>query len=125
MELVGKDAVIYQLYKACLDGEISKSTFFKVKEICKRTIPVDEIIPEEIQESINGYKWISMNERKPKIQNGRCMSDVVVVITTTTNKMTAIYEISNGKSCFWSFQSGDDIPNVTHWMPLPKDPKKD
>ena len=41
-DLVARNNVIYELYKAALDGEISKEVFAKVKEIVHRAkLPPD------------------------------------------------------------------------------------
>ena len=41
--LIWNTNVIFELYKACLDGEITKSEFLKAKEIVSRCRPAEEV----------------------------------------------------------------------------------
>lgn len=42
IDFVCRQNVIFELYKACLDGEITKDEFLKVKAIVNRAVPVEE-----------------------------------------------------------------------------------
>lgn len=40
-DLVYRSAVVFQLYRACLNGEITKEEFIRTKDIVRRAVPVE------------------------------------------------------------------------------------
>ena len=53
-DLVFKSAVVANLYKACLHGEISKDEFFRTKDIVGRVLTVDPEIALKLTRNAEG-----------------------------------------------------------------------
>jgi len=61
-------------------------------------------------------KWISVKERLPEIDKP------VLVFRGYDISIASVFEYTDGEK-FWRHEATDNnCPNVTHWMPLPKEP---
>ena len=68
-------------------------------------------------------KWISVKKKMPDYYT------TVLVILASKDKIiiptiTIAWLASDGDKFIWTRQFSDDIIDISHWMPLPKIPKK-
>ena len=69
-----------------------------------------------------GHKWISVEECLPETEMHGTSRVVLAWESEHGRCFAMVYENGQGKR--W-FSGGVEIPNITHWMPLPEPPKED
>ncbi len=71
-------------------------------------------------------EWISVKDRLPQARKGETSGFTVLILSdgkaedTYPRHYTGYYA---GGWYFWGWAHHEDEPKVTHWMPLPEDPK--
>ena len=70
------------------------------------------------------YKWISVKDRMPEIDNKSHISDTVICYSSELNRLyfSRVEENAFGQCGFEVEKYG--VVNITHWMPLPEPPKE-
>ena len=68
-----------------------------------------------------GNKWISVEDRLPKLEKYK-LSKVVLAWIKGHGRCFAL-RYDNGEGERW-FSGGVEQPDITHWMPLPEQPKE-
>ncbi len=66
-------------------------------------------------------KWIKCSDRLPKLGNNEVTSKYVLLCFSGFFVVTGFYIPKSG---VWEYPSVLDWDQPTHWMPLPKPPKK-
>lgn len=93
-----------------------------VHAICDK-IGVDCIV-EKITEINNMESWISVEEQKPN------NNDYVLVFCEHGVTLAEYTTFNSGNELWWAvyaigtYEDSREAKQVTHWMPLPKPPKK-
>lgn len=68
--------------------------------------------------------WIPVTERLPEI----CENVIVYVVYHSSRHVTVIRSVVPAyytEDGFWMYGNGIRLQNVTHWMPLPEEPKEE
>lgn len=105
--------------------------FGTTKEVVDRIMYQDEIISSlqgQLQNKImptviSSYKWISVNEKLPEENTYVLMAASSGLVTTTFYTEPHTRRIDCKVSAFFEHANNYHY-EVTHWMPLPKSPKR-
>lgn len=113
MILIDKDALLKEMDKLCGDCGLTLDI-----DKCGRCKTFEAIMTVSRSEMVNG--WISVKDRMP--DDGK---DVLVLIPFQNTWIYYVSYVESGKWYVPTMYGRNNVPDITHWMPLPEPPKEE